>query len=176
MISDKRAALDQLSLKRNREQFCMELITELAESIQEVVGNEMAAGFVRTVGARIGNTMNQDYEEATGMDKFDIDTVANILVDLKRRINGGFRIESFNNNAITLVNDACPFSPKVLGKTSLCEMTSSVFGTIASKHLGYANVEISEAIARGDKRCRVIVHLDPELDIENGRAFFGEAL
>jgi hypothetical protein len=40
-------------------------------------------------------------------------------------------------------------------------MTSNVFGAISAQNLGYARVEVQEAIARGDAGCRVLVHLVP---------------
>jgi hypothetical protein len=52
-------------------------------------------------------------------------------------------------------------------------MTSSVFGAIASKNLGYAKVEIRESIARRDPQCRVTVYLKrtPEADAATGREY-----
>ena len=43
-------------------------------------------------------------------------------------------------------------------------MTTSVFGVVAAENLGYARVDIEEAIARGDAGCRVVVNLEPHVD------------
>jgi hypothetical protein len=58
----------------------------------------------------------------------------------------------------------------------MCMMTSNVFGTIAAQNLGYARVELEETIARGSSGCRVVVHLTPDLDVDDepGREYFGD--
>ena len=49
-----------------------------------------------------------------------------------------------------------------------------VFGLVAAENLGYAKVELDETLARGDGRCRVLVHLDPADAAEiSGREYFG---
>jgi len=55
-------------------------------------------------------------------------------------------------------------------------MTSNVFGTLASANLGYARVDLEETIARGDGRCRVVVHLrEDEAGAQApGLEYFGE--
>ncbi|MFI8308787.1 methanogen output domain 1-containing protein [Streptomyces sp. NPDC085927] len=76
-------------------------------------------------------------------------------MDLKRRIKGDFFVIEQDDTKIVLGNRACPFAEKVLGRESMCMMTSNVFGTIAARNLGYAGVELQETIARGDAGCRV---------------------
>src|SRR5690606_21333680 len=58
-------------------------------------------------------------------------------------------------------NNACPFGSFVEGRPSLCMMTSNVFGSITAENLGYARVEIQEAVALCHPGCRVVVHLKP---------------
>lgn len=74
---------------------------------------------------------------------------------------------------IVLGNRRCPFEDKVVGRPALCMMTSNVFGGIAAENLGYAKVEIQQAIARGDAECQVVVHLrqTPECDAADGREY-----
>jgi predicted ArsR family transcriptional regulator len=81
------------------------------------------------------------------------------MVDLKRRINGDFHVIEQDEEKIVLGNRACPFGAKVKDRRSLCMMTSSVFGTIASQNLGYAKVELQQTIAHGAETCRVVVYL-----------------
>ena len=82
-------------------------------------------------------------------------------MELKRRINGEFTVESATPERIVLRNARCPFGADVIGKPALCMMTSSVFGGIAARRFGYSRVDVEEAIARGDAGCRVVVHLKP---------------
>ncbi len=166
----ERAIFADAKIERDRDRFLRELLRELAGVLEDAVGLEEAEGFIAMVGSRIGDAMNADYCAVAGTDQLDIEQVAAALVDLKARINGGFTVESLEYNRIVLVNSACPFGELVVGRPSLCMMTSNVFGRIAANNLGYARVELDETIARGDKGCRVSIHLDP---IGGGREYFG---
>jgi len=100
--------------------------------------------------------------------------VGEVLVDLKRRIQGDFYIIEEDEGKIVLGNRACPFGDKVIGRPALCMMTSNVFGSIAAENLGYSKVVIEQAIARGDAGCRVVVYLKPtpESQSASGREYF----
>ena len=56
---------------------------------------------------------------------------------MKRRINGDFYVIEESETHIVLGNRACPFGDKVLGRPSMCMMTSNVFGHVAAENLGY---------------------------------------
>ena len=59
-----------------------------------------------------------------------------------------------------LGNTQCPFGEFVRRATSLCRMTSSVFGGIAASSTGRpAAVDLQERIAVGDHGCRVVIDL-----------------
>ncbi len=98
-----------------------------------------------------------------------------MLVDLKRRIQGDFYVIEQDDTKIVLGNRACPFAEKVLGRPSMCMMTSNVFGVIAAENLGYAKVVLDSTIAEGAPGCRVVVHLKstPEAEAARGREYFG---
>jgi predicted ArsR family transcriptional regulator len=157
-----------------RDVFLRTLLRALAGTLQDVVGLEEASGFVSVVGQRIGDQINQDYQQALGVDGLDRAQVAEVLVDLKRRIQGDFSIVDQDDEKIVLQNRACPFAEKVVGRPSLCMMTSNVFGVIAAENLGYAKVVIEQAIARGDQGCRIVVYLQPTSDAHaaEGREYF----
>jgi len=155
---------------RNRDRFTRELLRELAEVLEDAVGLEEAEGFVGLVGGRIGARMNREYRQASGVESLNRSQVAAAMVDLKRRIDGGFTIESIDDDAIVLTNSACPFGNYVNGRESLCMMTSNVFGRLAADNLGYARVALERTIARGDASCRVVVRLSED---GTGREYFG---
>ena len=163
-------AFESLPIDRDRVKFLRELLRELSGVLEDTVGLEEAAGFISMVGARIGELMNAEYQAAANSGKLEVEQVADALVDLKRRIEGGFEIESIDHEKIVLVNSACPFGKYVAGRRSLCMMTSNVFGRIGAANLGYARVELAETIAEGASGCRVIVHLS---EGEEGREYFG---
>ena len=164
-----------LPISRDRDQFLRELVSELAGTLEDVIGLEEAEGFVSIVGTRVGAAMDKEYRSLTGAERLDLDQVCAALVDLKRRINGGFSVESVDEKRIVLVNDRCPFGEYVRDRPSLCMMTSNVFGRIAADNHGYARVSLEEVIARGAERCRVVIDLVPDLQAAqpDAREYFG---
>ena len=161
-------------LPLDRDVFLRTLIRELAGTLQDVVGKEEASGFVSVVGQRVGDWINQAYRDSLALPELSREQVAQVLVDLKRRIQGDFFIIEESDEKIVLGNRACPFAEKVIGRPALCMMTSNVFGVIAAENLGYAKVSIEQAIADGDPACRVVVYLRPTKDAEaaKGREYF----
>jgi predicted ArsR family transcriptional regulator len=166
--------VSELPIPLERDVFLRTLLRHLAGTLQTVVGLEEASGFISVVGQEMGQEMNQGYKAALGVDKLDREQVADVLVDLKRRIQGDFFVIEQDDEKIVLGNRACPFAEKVIGRPALCMMTSNVFGGIAAENLGYAKVVIEKAIARGDDGCRVVVHLKPtsEAEAAAGREYF----
>lgn len=157
-----------------RDLFLRTLVRELAGTLEETVGLEDAAGYISIVGRRMGAWLDESYREALGVDRLDRDQVAAVHVDLKHRIHGDFELQSSDEERLEYTNCRCPFEDKVLGRESMCMMTSNVFGLIAAENLGYAKVELAETIARGDGRCRVVVHLEQGSGQHApGREYFG---
>ena len=149
------------------------LIRELAGTLEDVVGLKDAAGFISVVGQTIGTQLNQSYREALDTEQLSREQVAAVLLDLKRRIDGKFYVLEENEDRIVFGNHACPFGEKVLGRPSMCMMTSNVFGAIAADNLGFAKVELQRTIAQGHEGCRVVVHLKPAAAAAaEGREYF----
>lgn len=170
-VSEVRGA----SVDLDRDVFMRTLIRELSGSLQEVIGLEEASGFISVVGQRIGLEIDRDYKKALDTERLSREEVAQVLVDLKRRIEGDFFVIEESNEKIVFGNRACPFGEKVEGRPAMCMMTSNVFGSIAAENLGYAKVELQETIAEGHEGCRVVVHLDPsssEAERARGREYF----
>ncbi|MGA7934664.1 MAG: methanogen output domain 1-containing protein [Kovacikia sp.] len=163
-----------LPIPLDRDRFLRNLIRELAGTLQDVVGLEEASGFISVVGQSIGRQMNQDYKAALEVSHLTQEQVAEVLVDLKRRIQGDFYIIEQTDEKIVLGNRVCPFAEKVIDRPAMCMMTSNVFGSIAAENLGYAKVELQETIALGDAGCRVVVYLKPTPEAEDsqGREYF----
>jgi predicted ArsR family transcriptional regulator len=121
----------------------------------------------------MGDEINRKYQLALNTDQLDRPQVASVLVDLKRRIGGDFFVLEENEERIVLGNRRCPFGDKVLGRPSMCMMTSNMFGSIAAANLGYAKVELRETIAAGQPGCVVVVHLKstPQSATGEGREY-----
>jgi predicted ArsR family transcriptional regulator len=166
--------IKELPIDLERDLFLRTLIRELSGTLQDVVGVDEASGFVSIVGQRIGDQINASYRNALGVEKLSKEQVAEVLVDLKRRIQGDFFVLEQTDEKIVLGNRACPFAEKVIGRPSMCMMTSNVFGTIAAENTGYAKVSLEETIAEGAAGCRVVVYLKPQTDAGHaeGREYF----
>ncbi|WP_299817484.1 methanogen output domain 1-containing protein [uncultured Jannaschia sp.] len=157
--------VSQAEIALDRDLFFRRMLRELTGTIEAIVGVEEASGYVATVGAAIGDWINTAYHAKAGPEDFDIRTVAAVLVHLKQRLEGGFYIKSIDAKQIVLGNTNCPFGHYVQGRTSLCMMTSNVFGRIAADNLGYARVGLERTIAQGHGECHIVVHLVPRENV-----------
>jgi predicted ArsR family transcriptional regulator len=166
--------VENANISLQRDVFLRSLIRELAGTLQDVVGINEASGFVSVVGQRIGDQINHEYKLALQTESLTRHQVGEVLVDLKRRIQGDFVILEESDEKIVFGNKKCPFEDKVIGRPSMCMMTSNVFGSIAAQNLGYAKVELQETIAQGASGCRVVVYLKPteEAQAVSGREYF----
>ena len=151
----------QSNVPLERDVFLRRLLRELAGTLQDVVGLDEASGYISVVGAAIGEQIDQDYRQALQVDRLTRRQVTEVLVDLKRRIEGDFYVIEEGPDRIVLGNRVCPFGEMVRDRPSLCMMTSNVFGFIAAQNLGYAGVELQRTIAEGHPGCVVVVHLRP---------------
>lgn len=163
------------SVDLTKDSFMRTLIRELAGTLENVIGVEDASGYISVVGQRMGQSIENEYKQALAVDRLDKNQVAEVLVDLKRRIQGDFFVIDANDERIILGNRRCPFGDKVIGRPSMCMMTSNVFGFIAAENLGYAKVALEETIAQGAPQCRVVVYLrdTPASSAAEGREYLG---
>ena len=141
-----------LQVPLERDGFLRDLVRNLSGTLQEVIG----------------------LDEASNVSNLNREQVSAALVDLKQRIHGDFSIVSEDDEKIVLQTTSCPFEDKVIGRPSLCMMTSNVFGTITAENLGYAKVSLEETIASGAQGCRVVVYLtdSDESAAKDGNEYF----
>ncbi len=168
------SSVDTLDIPLERDVFLRTLVRELSGTLQDVVGLEEASGFISVVGQNMGRQINKNYQAALQVSPLSRKQVSEVLVDLKRRIQGDFYIIEENDEKIVFGNRTCPFLDKVVGRPAMCMMTSNVFGTIAADNLGYAKVELQETIAVGASRCKVVIYLKSTEESEEaeGREYF----
>ncbi|TAE61015.1 MAG: transcriptional regulator [Nostocales cyanobacterium] len=167
-------SLDHIDISLERDLFLRTLIRELSGTLQDVVGLEEASGFISVVGQTMGKRINYEYKNAIKVNSLTREQVTQVLIDLKKRIQGSFYVIEEDPEKIVFGNHHCPFADKVLDRPAMCMMTSNVFGTIAADNLGYAKVELQETIARGDAGCRIVVYLktNSESEAATGREYF----
>jgi predicted ArsR family transcriptional regulator len=166
--------INELGVLLDRDIFLTNLIRELAVTLEEVLGINEASCFMSIVGQRLGDQIDHDYKQALAVSNMTREQVAHVLLDLNRRIRGGFFVIEEDENRIVLGNRACPFGDH---RASLCMITSTIFGVIVAENLGYAKVELQERIAKGQSGCRVVVHLNPtpEAEAAEGREYLKAA-
>ncbi|WP_455208682.1 methanogen output domain 1-containing protein [Kaarinaea lacus] len=167
--------IKDLNIPLERDGFLRNLIREQSGLLEDMVGLEETSGFISVVGQNIGSQINQLYRRELKLPKLNREQVSEVLADLKNRINGEFVIEEQDDTKIVFKSKVCPFAEKVKDRSSLCMMTSNVFGVIAADNLGYAKVDLEKTIARGDMHCRVVVYLEPDNEqtkAASGREYF----
>lgn len=173
-LTQQNKKIETIEIPLERDVFLRTLIRELSGALQDVVGVEEASGFVSMVGQNMGQQIEKGYKRALQVEHLSREQVADVLVDLKRRIQGDFYVIEQDDEKIVLGNRRCPFEDKVIGRPAMCMMTSNVFGGIAAQNLGYAKVELQQTIAQGHPGCRVVVYLKPTAEAEaaRGREYF----
>ncbi|MFC7785821.1 methanogen output domain 1-containing protein [Rossellomorea sp. GCM10028870] len=135
--------------------FLSKLITQYAYIHQKTVG-KTADEYIRQIGLRTGEWIEGLYGDK-GED-WTVDRYAEVIVDLKNSIGGHFYISKVYSDHVVVKATACPFGEVVQDAPHLCNMTSSVFGGIASRQFGYSKVVLRKRIAAGDSRCEVAVY------------------
>lgn len=176
--ADQFIDIKNVDVALDSDRFFRQMIRSFAGTLEDRVGIDEASGFIAVVGEELGRRIELEYSRALNGRQFDKGTVADILVDLKRRIGGDFAIESIDSKRIVLTNKRCPFGDEVLNRPSLCMMTSNVFGYIVSNNNGYAATRLPETIAKGHGSCRVIIELqmsDEFTESEEYREYFSQS-
>ncbi len=163
-------------LELDRDRFLRWLTTDVAEHLEAILGLVEASGYLSMVGDSMGARLLDAYRTDLGDGPWGLETVGEVLVDLKQRIDGGFEVVEVGEDEILLHNSRCPFGEMIDGHRSLCMMTSNVFGRIAAEQFGQARVELQETIANGDGRCvvRVSRDLSRMTDSDDARDYYAD--
>ncbi|RLQ96144.1 methanogen output domain 1-containing protein [Falsibacillus albus] len=147
--------------------FLSKLITQYAYIHEKTVG-KTASEYIRQMGLRTGEWIEGFYGERD--EEWTVDRYAEIIVDLKNSIGGHFYIASVHPDHVVVKARICPFGELVKDAPHLCNMTSSVFGGIASRKFGYSKVTLRKRIAMGDSGCEIAVYFN-ENNKENGDVY-----
>lgn len=161
-MANSSESIEAADISLERDEFLRRMLRELTGTLEDIVGTENASGYINTVGSILGEWIDRQYRSNLEIEKLDLEQVARVCVDLKRRIGGDFYIVSVDDSKIVIGNRKCPFGDMAHDRPSLCMVTSNVFGRIAADNLGYARVALDETIARGHSQCRVTIHLQPK--------------
>ncbi len=141
-----------------RQQFLLAVAVNLAQRIEFRAGPDEAASLINEVGTQVGYEFERSYRRDNGIEgQLTNEQMADLFVQLKSAIDGDFYVIEIEDDRIVLGNNKCPFGQVVQTAPSLCQMTSAVFGGIASRNRGTSRVKLDERIAVGDPGCRVVV-------------------
>ena len=153
------------------QRFLQKMLGSVAGTLEEIVGLEEAKGYMSLVGEQLACST----DIAPGRCASAYET-GDLFVSMQRQVGGGFRVTSTGVDRVELQSLTCPFGRHVVGRPSLCMITSNMFGRLAAEQHGHVTVELAEAIARGDRRCVVRVNTAPDLEIstDNQRHFFAD--
>jgi hypothetical protein len=143
----------------DRDRFLRAMVQKMAIAVEDVMSIDDAFAFISLVGRDLGVELDEEYKARLGVSRLTRADIADVLVDLKRSIEGDFFVVAQDDDRIELGNRVCPFGERVLGHPSICMMTSTMFGSIAARNTGYAKVELQQTIAEGATECAVVVHL-----------------
>ncbi|UAL49067.1 methanogen output domain 1-containing protein [Sutcliffiella horikoshii] len=135
--------------------FLSKLITQYAFIHEKTVG-KTAGEYIRQIGLRTGEWIEDFYGNRE--DDWSVSKYAEVIVDLKNSIGGDFYISSITPEYVIVKANRCPFGEMVRDAPHLCNMTSSVFGGIASRKFGYGKVDLKKRIAVGDLGCEVVIY------------------
>jgi polyhydroxyalkanoate synthesis regulator phasin len=165
-----------LPVSLDRDVFMRLLITNFAHVIEHLLDSDMAEAYVMQVGLSMGKQIEEVYKATFGTGELDLDQYAEVIIDLKRHIQGRFYLVEATPERVIAKTTSCPFEGIVRNAPSLCMMTSSVFGGIAARNFGYSKVELKERIALGHAGCTVVVHLKqtPETAAVEGKEYFAD--
>ncbi|WP_394218864.1 methanogen output domain 1-containing protein [Halobacillus trueperi] len=138
--------------------FLSKLIAQYAHLHSRTVGSK-AEEYIRQLGIKTGEWLESFYGEKG--QAWTPDRYARVIVDLKNSIGGHFEISEVHEDRVIVKATACPFGEAVQDAPHLCMMTSSVFGGVASRRMGYGKVNLRKRIAVGDKGCEVAIYFKP---------------
>ncbi|MEC3883386.1 methanogen output domain 1-containing protein [Halobacillus sp. HZG1] len=138
--------------------FLSKLIAQYAHLHSRTVGSK-AEEYIRQLGIKTGEWLESFYSEKG--QEWTPDQYARVIVDLKNSIGGHFEISEVHEDRVIVKATACPFGEAVHDAPHLCMMTSSVFGGVASRRMGYGKVNLRKRIALGDGGCEVAIYFKP---------------
>ena len=168
--------LEKLELPMDQKAFYLQTLIELNGVLEDLIGESESGAFLNHVAQKIANLFLSLYQDGTEKRQFTPHQLAEVLVDLKRRVGGQFSIVDVSKSRILLCNTRCPFGDLVIGRPSMCQMTSTVFGKIVADSNGYAGVNIDKSIAAGDNHCVIEILLEPEsVGTSSYREYFSDS-
>lgn len=146
------AKLWYVPVNLNKEDFLNRLTIQIAANL-----NDKKA--IKTAASKIADHIVELYKEYYKLDRLKLNRVIEAIEDAENKIGGKAKVIERTNKKITVKCTRCPFGDNVKLCKYLCYVTSNLLGKLTSKNLGYAKVNIKNAIARGSDHCLIDVYL-----------------
>jgi len=131
----------------NGQVFLAKLLTQYALLHEKTIGSA-AQEYIHQLGLRTGEWLERYYSDNN--EPWTIDQYVNVVVDINDKIDSFFEIDTVEDDHIVVKSTKCLFGESAKDSSHLCAITSSVFGGIAARRLGYGKVELRQQIAQGD--------------------------
>ncbi|MHB0991885.1 MAG: sigma 54-interacting transcriptional regulator [Burkholderiales bacterium] len=148
--------------------FLQTFVVQSLESNDRSGETNTPVGKIEQLGLNAASCFEAAYREERSLDGvLDHAQYADMIVEIKNQIGGGFSRASSEPGMVRVINSRCPFGEAVRHAPELCQMTSSVFGGIAARNFGYAKVMLDKRIAVGDGFCEARIYIDPEQAIQH---------
>ena len=114
---------------------------------------------IKSAASKVADRIIELYKEYYDIDKLNMGQVIEAIEDVEAKIGGKAKIIEQSNKKLTIECKKCPFGDNVKLCQHLCYVTSNILGKLISKNLGYAKVNIKNAISQGSDHCLVDVYL-----------------
>jgi len=146
------AKLWYVPVELSKEGFLNKLVIQIAANLDDKKA-------IKSAASKVAEHIVQLYREYYGVDKLNLSQVIEAIEDAEYKIGGKAEVIERSDKKLTLKCTKCPFGDNVKLCRHLCYVTSSILGRLISKNLGYAKVNIKQAIAQGSDHCLVDVYL-----------------
>ncbi|MFC1704969.1 methanogen output domain 1-containing protein [Nanoarchaeota archaeon] len=114
---------------------------------------------VKLASLKVADHIDELYKAYYGVERLNMAQVIEAIEDSQSKIGGKASVIDRTGKRITIECTKCPFGDNVKLCKDLCYVTSNILGKIVSKNLGYAKVNIKNAIAQGSDHCLIDIFL-----------------
>ncbi len=136
----------------SKESFMNKLAIQMAVS----AGDKKA---VKAASSKVADHIADLYIKYYGVDKLNTNQLMEAIEDCYNKIGGKATISEAARNKLAVECERCPFGDNVKLCKDLCYVSSNILGKLVSRNLGYAKVNIKNAIAQGADRCSIEIFL-----------------
>ena len=125
----------------------------------QIVAKSTDKKAIKSAASKVADHIVEQYNKYYGVEKLNIGQVIEAIEDSQSKIGGKAKVVDRTGRKLVVECTSCPFGDNVKLCQHLCYVTSNVLGKLVSKNLGYAKVNIKNAIAKGSENCLIEIFL-----------------